>query len=241
MRYLLIIILCLIPIIGNTTETIKISELGTAASGDATDDDYFVMVDDPGGAPVTKKITGQNLFGALPRLGVTSCGTGVVYSTADVFSCETTLATITLSGGTASTVAVWDASQNLTALTTQNMNTTGNISGKVPIINKADNYTLGTDSAQEAYGYMVFMTGDGKILTLPAVVIGMSVCVYSVDATAKVVDPNANDGIRNGTAARNADGHTITSDASAGAFVCLIADSADGWTTLGKSGTWTDE
>lgn len=127
------------------------------------------------------------------------------------------------------------------SLGTLNMVTTGTISGKVPMITKSDDYTLGSDSAQEAYGYMVWISGDSKIVTLPAVAAGMSVCVYSTDATAKVVDPNGNDGIKNGTAARNADGHKITSGGTAGDFVCLVADSADGWTVLGKSGTWTDE
>lgn len=121
-----------------------------------------------------------------------------------------------------------------------NLVTTGTISGKIPMITKSDDYTLGTDDAQEAYGYMVWMSGN-KTLTLPAVSAGMSVCVYSTDATAKMIDPNANDGIRNGTATRNADGHKITSSGAAGDFACLVADSADGWTVLGKSGTWSDE
>jgi hypothetical protein len=123
-----------------------------------------------------------------------------------------------------------------------NLVSTGTISGKIPMITKTDNYTLGTDDAQEAYGYIVWMSGDGKVLTLPAVAAGMSVCLYSTDSTDKVVDPNANDGIRNGTTTRNADGHSITSGATdEGSFVCLVADSADGWTVLGKKGTWTDD
>lgn len=121
-----------------------------------------------------------------------------------------------------------------------NVLSTGNISGKVPMITKSDNYTLGTDDAQEAYGYMVWMSGDAKILTLPAVAAGMSVCVYSTDALTKVVDPNGSDGIRMG-AARDTDGHKITSPGAIGDFVCLVADSADGWTVLGKSGTWVAE
>lgn len=124
---------------------------------------------------------------------------------------------------------------------TANIATTGTISGKMPMITKTDDYTLGTTSAQEAYGYIVWISGANKIVTLPAVAAGMSVCVYSTDATAKVVDPNASDGIKNGTADRNADGHKITSGGTAGDFVCLVADSADGWTVLGKSGTWSDE
>jgi hypothetical protein len=123
-----------------------------------------------------------------------------------------------------------------------NLVTTGTMSGKIPIISKSGNYTLGSDSAQEAYGYMVFLTGDGTVLTLPEAVAGMSVCVYSADSYDKVIDPNAADGIRNGTTTRNANGHSITSGATdQGSFACLIADSGDGWTVLGKAGTWTDE
>jgi hypothetical protein len=99
----------------------------------------------------------------------------------------------------------------------------GTISGKMPMITKSDDYTLGADNAQEAYGYMVWMTGDGKILTLPAVAAGMSVCVYSADSLDNVVDPKGSDGIRNGTTTRNAEGHKITSGATDEAsFVCLV-------------------
>lgn len=73
MRYLLIIILCLIPFIGNTTETIKISELGTADA--ATSDDYMVIVDDPDGSPVTKKITLGNLLLFFATQDMTLTGT----------------------------------------------------------------------------------------------------------------------------------------------------------------------
>ena len=44
----------------NATETIKISELGEATS--ATGDDLLVIVNDPGGSPVTKNITATNLI-----------------------------------------------------------------------------------------------------------------------------------------------------------------------------------
>jgi len=146
-----------------------------------------------------------------------------------------TTAALTLAGITLTT-------PNIGVATGTSLNLTGNLSGKVPIISKTEAYTLGTDNSQEAYGYAVFLTGDGTVLTLPAVVAGMSVCVYSADSYDKVVDPNASDGIRNGTTTRNADGHKITSGATdQGSFVCLIADSADGWTVLGKAGTWTDE
>lgn len=144
-------------------------------------------------------------------------------------------AALTLAGITLTT-------PDIGAATGTSLNLTGNLSGKVPIISKSGNYTLGTDNSQEAYGYAVFLTGDGTVLTLPKAVAGMSVCVYSADSYDKVVDPNAADGIRNGTTTRNANGHKITSGSTdQGSFVCLIADSGDGWTVFGKAGTWTDE
>jgi hypothetical protein len=155
----------------------------------------------------------------------------------------TNIRSITIGGFTASKYIASDGSGNL-VIDPGNLSlaTTGTISGKAPMISKTSAYTLGTDSAQEAYGYVVWLTGDGTVLTLPAVTAGMSVCVYSADTYDKVIDPNASDGIRNGTTTRNADGHSITSGATAEAsFACLVADSADGWTVLGKAGTWTDE
>jgi hypothetical protein len=76
---------------------------------------------------------------------------------------------------------------------------------------------------------------------LPAVAVGQNFCIYSTTAATIIVDPDTVDGIRNGTATRNVDGHKITSDGVAGSFVCFIGDSIDGWTVLGKAGTWTDE
>lgn len=132
-------------------------------------------------------------------------------------------------------------STDVTTLTTAlNFASTGNISGKIPMISKSANYTLGTDSAQEAYGYMVWLDGNATTLTLPAVAAGMSVCAYSADATVKYVDPNGSDGIRNG-ATRDTDGDAIKSAAALGDFVCLVGDGADGWTVLGKSGTWASQ
>ena len=121
-----------------------------------------------------------------------------------------------------------------------NMVTTGTISGKIPMITKSGNYTLGTDDAQEAYGYMTWMSGANATLTLPAVSAGMSGCLYSTDAEIKRLDPNASDGLRMG-AARDTDGDAIASTAAIGAFVCFVADGTDGWTILGKNGTWAAE
>lgn len=100
--------------------------------------------------------------------------------------------------------------------------------------------THGTLSDTQIYGHMVWVSGTSQTTKLPPVVEGGSVWIYSADALEKIVDPDDADGIRNGTA-RNADGHNITSGGGQGDYVYLVGDSEDGWTVMGKSGTWTDE
>lgn len=202
----------------------------------------------------TLAVKGANTFTALQTMDATA---GVQVGSTGVLITSDNDGAITFTGASAgadedltinlddtANTAVVSSSTGVTdvSFSALNLVTTGTVSGKIPMISKTSAYTLGTDNAQEAYGYMVWLTGDGTVLTLPAVTAGMSVCVYSADSYDKVVDPNGSDGIRNGTTTRNADGHKITSGATdQGSFVCLVADSADGWTVLGKSGTWTDE
>jgi len=115
-----------------------------------------------------------------------------------------------------------------------NMVTTGTIQGHTEVTNKSTDATL-TDAEMNG---MVFVTATATI-TLPAVEIGQSVCVYSTTAAAVHVKAGASDRIRlDGTDLDDAD--KVTSASAAGDFICLIGDSAVGWTTLGRSGTWTD-
>lgn len=131
-----------------------------------------------------------------------------------------------------------DLSSYVPTGSTSDYQITGTLSGKVGVITKAANYTLGTDSANEAYGYLLTMTATGTV-TLPAVVVGMSVCVYSTTAAAVHVDPNASDRIiLNGTALD--DGDKLSSSSAAGDYICVIGESSSGWLTLGQSGVWTD-
>lgn len=107
---------------------------------------------------------------------------------------------------------------------------------KIKTITKSGNYTLGTDSANEAYGYIVYVTAAATI-TLPAIASGMSVTVI-VDAAAAVsVKANAADKIRlDGTALD--DGDKITSGGAKGDIAVLTYYSADGWFAVTNS--WTD-
>jgi hypothetical protein len=110
------------------------------------------------------------------------------------------------------------------------------ITGLVPIITKPGNATL---TRSQVKGHLLLVTGAGTI-TLPAVVIGATITIYSTTAAAIMVDPNINDRIvLDGVAGGN--GKKITSASGAGDYVTLIGDSADGLTVVGRSGTWTME
>lgn len=119
-----------------------------------------------------------------------------------------------------------------------NLITTGTINGKTY------QATYGTGQAlsdKEVSGSIIYVSAAVTI-TLPAVSscgIGSSVVIYSTGANTVTVDVDAGDRIvLDGTALD--DGDTIDSAGAAGDFICLVADSADGWRTLGRSGTWTD-
>jgi hypothetical protein len=81
---------------------------------------------------------------------------------------------------------------------------------------------------------------EANTVLLPAIAVGYSLIVDSIGANAVIVDPNDDDRIiLDGVAGGN--GKKITSASGAGDFVSFIGDSADGWTILGKSGSWTME
>jgi hypothetical protein len=102
--------------------------------------------------------------------------------------------------------------------------------------------SVGTDTtltAAQVEGALILVTATATI-TLPPVIIGATVTIYSTTAAAVMVDPNANDRIvLDGIAGGN--GKKITSASAAGDFATLIGDSGDGWTVIGRSGTWTLE
>jgi len=111
-----------------------------------------------------------------------------------------------------------------------------NLAGYVPVLSFAIDTLL---TAAQVRGQLVLLTATATI-TLPAVTVGAVVTIYSTTAAAVMVDPNVNDRIvLDGVA--GGDGKKITSASGAGDYVTLIGDSADGWTVIGRSGTWTME
>ena len=102
------------------------------------------------------------------------------------------------------------------------------------------NKSTGTVLTDDEMGTWVFVS-QAVTTTLPAVEIGQTVCLYSTAANTIIIDVNASDGIVLNGATRLTDGNVIeNTSAAAGDFICLIGDSADGWTTLGYIGTWAD-
>jgi hypothetical protein len=135
-----------------------------------------------------------------------------------------------LSTATAKTITVDDDGYDHG---TMDLITTGIVQGHYNVTNKATGATL-SDSEMDGW---VFVTAAATI-TLPAVEIGQWVCVHSTTAALVSVNPNDNDRIRHsGTA--DSDGHQIDSNSAAGDKICLVGDSADGWTTYNPEGPWT--
>jgi len=118
----------------------------------------------------------------------------------------------------------------------QAYSTTGIMSGAVGFLTKSTTYTVGTGTAQEAYGY--FFTGTGAFtFTVPTAVVGMNICFQAIGANLIKIKPTANDYI-------TLDGviltqnYTIKSNGTAGDSICIIATSAGNWTTWGNKGPW---
>ena len=113
--------------------------------------------------------------------------------------------------------------------------TTGYIAGKVVVLATGDNTTL-TDT--QGHGIIVFVSAERTITLPPVAAAGYSVCVQAVAAVTVDVDPDSSDGIRLNGSARDTNGDAIYSSGTAGDQICLVSDSASGWTTTGRSGTW---
>ena len=113
----------------------------------------------------------------------------------------------------------------------QNATIAGNLFGKIEIIE--DDNSL---SAAQCHGGIDFLAG-AETTTLPAAVEGMSIAVYSTDATVKTIDPNGTDhiwldGVDNGA------GNSIDSPGDIGDYIYLVARSDGNWYSLGRCGLW---
>lgn len=104
------------------------------------------------------------------------------------------------------------------------------------VITKAATATM---TANELYGHTIINTGASGaiVLTLPAPQPGMRFFVYLT--AAQDVDLNAADSTQI-LVATNATGDALSSDATIGSRIELVALSSTTWGVVSSSGTWTD-
>jgi len=111
-----------------------------------------------------------------------------------------------------------------------------NLAGYVEVLSCGEDTLL---TQAQVRGQLILVSATATI-TLPSAWVGAVVTIYSKTAAAVMVDPNVDDRIvLDGVAGGG--GKKITSASGAGDYVTLIADSTDGWTVIGRSGTWTME
>jgi hypothetical protein len=117
--------------------------------------------------------------------------------------------------------------------------TTGAIQGGMNVIGtfaspitSSGAYTL---TAANSYGSMLIYN-DTDVVQLVAAVAGMNFCIYEAAATVLTVEPYSSDVIvLNGTVLTA--GYNFTLTAATGNYVCMFADAANHWITLGFRGT----
>ncbi len=190
----------------------------------------------PGTSLSAGTFSGTNVY------ATTITGTTISGTTLSATNCYVTTVTATnvnattLTGTTLSSTTLSATNCYVASVTATTIDINGDLTALVPVISVSADTVL---SASQVKGQLVLVTATATI-SLPAVVVGSVITVYSTTAAAVMVDPNINDRIiLNGVAGGN--GKKITSTSVAGNFVTLIGDSADGWMLIGRSGTWTME
>jgi hypothetical protein len=116
--------------------------------------------------------------------------------------------------------------------------TTGTIQGAVKVL---DNVT--SPSGTQLYGTIDAMTASATV-TVTAGIVGMSICVMDVSATASnlIFDvPGTDNVVFNGTVGAAGIGITNASGSSTGDYVCLVVPVANKWYVTGYQGTWASQ
>ena len=186
---------------------------------DATADVIYLF---PDAAAGSYAVVGSTLATNAPDIAnsVTGASNGLVWEgTADAF--ETTVA---------ATDATADTTLTLPAKTA---------SGTVETISVEAEAATDTITAGQLYGSVITNTGavGAAVYTLPAPAVGMHVRVYLT--VAQDVDINPADGTTI-LALTNAAGDAISSAATIGNCIELVALSTTTWAAFAVSGTWTD-
>jgi hypothetical protein len=179
--------------------------------------DNTITIPNTTGALITSSLT-TNLPDAANS--VTGTSNGVLFEGATADGYETTL---TPADPTADrTITIPDA-----------------ITGTLSVISVTAHAATGNLTAAECYGGIVTNTGAGAgiVLTLPVAVVGMKTTIWLT--AAQDVDINPQDGTTI-LALTDASGDAISSAATIGNTITLVALSTTSWGAISSSGTWSD-
>jgi hypothetical protein len=115
----------------------------------------------------------------------------------------------------------------------------GNFRAYTEVLTKTQSGTPHTITANETKSTLICNTGasGSAVYDLPSAVAGMTVTVCV--AAAFDVDVNANTGDQI-LVLTNATGDAISSDATVGSIITLVALDATNWFPIGYRGTWSD-
>ena len=228
------------------------------ADASPSSDDLVLTVNDPGGSPANKKVTLSAVWAPAESASTraSSVQANVVVESSSRVAADNALDTKAESASTrassAAVQAVTADSKAESAVTFANSQNTVQSTAIVTADSKAVSVELqfsyiatttitsaSTLSSEQIQGGFI-MVSAAITVTLPAVVIGAVVTIYSTGANQVRVDPdNVDRMILDGSA--KADGKYLQSASAAGDYITVIGDSADGWTVIGRSGTWTAE
>jgi hypothetical protein len=163
--------------------------------------------------------------------------------TADTGGTTSGLALTLAGGGIAATSRSADTvtitateADTLATVTGRGGDTTNAITAK---ISYAAHTSTGNIATASCYGGTITNTGAGGavVLTLPDAVQGMSIIVILTVAQDVDVNPQNGEQILVRT---DAAGDALSSDATVGSYLCLVAVSDTEWMPVGVGGTWTD-
>lgn len=192
-----------------------------------------------GNVTVTGDLTVTGADATLGATGVKLSGASGVATVASVGNTNNENLTIDLEGTANKATIASGTGVTDVSFSALNLITTGNMMGGVNRIGSFASPTTSTGTysltAANAYNSVLFYN-DTDTIALPAAVAGMNVCIYVTGTNLTTIDPDGTDVIVvDGTA--NAAGDAFTIAGVAGNFVCLVADAANHWITLGAKGT----
>ena len=262
-RAILIAVICLIPFV---CHAVKMTDFTEDTS--PTSDDLIWTTNAPATAPADRKVTLGNLLLwmatqdwtfsgtvtlpvitladastlTLPAAAPTAEGLPITCNNSDsTCSFATGFSSITIGGGTASTVAVWDGSQNLSSLTSQNMVTTGQVDGRVKVVVATDTVTIDASASNQTVFY-INGANSARTFNLPAAVAGLAYCFSNaLYAQALTVNPAAGDKIILAGVAADAGEYVESTSAAATDKICVLAIDTEYWLVTASTGTWAQD